>query len=61
MCYNCGCGMKNDPMGKDHVHKGGGSLTEDSIEHMAKEWGMSVEDTKKEMLAMLKLELKDKS
>lgn len=53
--------MKNDPMGKDHVHKGGGSLTEDSIEHMAKEWGMSVEDTKKEMLAMLKLELNEKS
>lgn len=60
MCYNCSCGIKDDPMGKGHVHEGGGSLTEKTFEHMAKIWGMSLIDTKKEVLAMLKLELKDK-
>lgn len=60
MCYNCGCEMKDDPMGKGHVHEGGGSLTEKSFEHMAKVWGMSVEDTKKETLEMLEKEFKGK-
>lgn len=60
MCYNCGCGDKNDEMKKGHVHEGGASLTEKSFEHMAKLWGMSVEDTKKETLRMLKMELGDK-
>ena len=48
-------------MGKGHVHEGGGSLTEKTFEHMAKVWGMSVVQTKREVFAMLKLELKDAS
>lgn len=47
MCYNCGCGMPEDDMGKGHIHKGGGSLTEETIEHLAKEWGMKREDVLK--------------
>ncbi len=54
MCYNCGCGMINDDMGKGQVSKGGGSLTEADIKHMAEKWGMSVEDSKKHMFEALK-------
>ncbi len=60
MCYNCGCGLPNDPMGKKRVSEGGPSLTEDDIEKMAKGWGMSVEDTKKEMLRMLQKQVGSK-
>lgn len=53
MCYNCGCGIPNDPMGKKKVSDGGPSLVEDDIQSMAKGWNMTVEDTKKEMVRML--------
>ncbi len=57
MCFNCGCGIPNDPMGKKRVSEGGPSLTEDDIAKMAKGWGMSVEETKKNMYDMLKKQL----
>ena len=60
MCYNCGCGVKNDDMGRGRVTKGGASLTEDDIKEMAEKWGMSVEETKKNMLEMLKNEVGNK-
>ncbi len=60
MCYNCGCEMLNDPMGKGKVSEGGGSLTEDDFKHMAKIWGMSLEDTKKNVLKELKKQLESK-
>lgn len=47
-------------MGKGVLHKGGGSLVEEDFQHMAKIWGMSVEDTKKEVLRMLKQQLGEK-
>ncbi len=53
MCFNCGCGLPNDPMGKKKVTEGGPSLTEDDIKIMAEGWNMTVEDTKKEMIRML--------
>ncbi len=59
ICYNCGCGIPNDPMGKGKVSEGGGSLTEDDIKHMAEKWGMSIEESKKNMLDLLKKEVKD--
>lgn len=59
MCYNCGCGMPNDPMGKKKVTQGGPSLTEDDFLLMAKGWDMSVEQTKKEVLKSLKKQFKD--
>lgn len=40
-------------MGKGKLEDGGGSLVEDDIKHMAEKWGMSVEETKKNMLEML--------
>ncbi len=53
MCYNCGCGLPNDPMGKGRIQDNGGSLTEDDIKQMAEKWGMTIEETKKNMLEML--------
>ena len=47
-------------MGKGHVHEGGGSLTEASFEHLAKEWGMSLEATKNEVHRMLGRSLEEK-
>lgn len=47
MCYNCGCGLSDDDMGKGHLYQGGGSLTDEDIAHMAKVWNMSIEDTLK--------------
>jgi hypothetical protein len=57
MCYNCGCGMPKDPMGKKKVRDGGFSLTEDDIEKMAEGWGMSVEETKKNIQDTLSKQL----
>lgn len=53
MCYNCGCGIPNDAMGKGKVSEGGGSLTEDDIKIMADKWEMKPEEAKKNMLEML--------
>jgi hypothetical protein len=52
MCYNCGCGITDDNMGKSDV--AGASLTDKSFEEMAKSWDMSIEDTKKEVYKLLK-------
>lgn len=57
MCYNCGCGIPNDPMGKKRVTEGGSSLTEEDIIKMAKGWNLSVKETKKNILDMLKKQL----
>lgn len=59
MCYNCGCGLPDDPMGKKRVSEGGPSLTEEDIKKMADGWGMSVKDTKKEMIRMLQKHMDD--
>jgi ribosomal protein L12E/L44/L45/RPP1/RPP2 len=60
MCYNCGCGVPSDDMGKGHLSKGGGSLTEDDLKVVAEKWGMSVEDVKKNILDILKKEVGEK-
>lgn len=57
MCYNCGCQMIDDDMGKGQLHEGGGSLTEEDFVHMAKAWNMSVEDIKKNIYELLKSQL----
>ena len=57
MCYNCGCGLPNDPMGKKKVSEGGGSLTEDDFKVMADKWAMTVEETKRNIYKLLKKEL----
>ena len=57
MCYNCGCGMPNDDMGKGKVTEGGASLTDDDFKVLAKKWDMSEEEAKKNVLDLLKKEL----
>lgn len=47
-------------MGKGVLHKGGASLVEEDFEHMAKEWGMSVENTKREVYKLLKQQVERK-
>lgn len=58
MCYNCGCGVPTDDMGRGRVTEGGSSLTEDDIKKMADDWGMSVEEAKKNILDLLQNQLK---
>lgn len=58
MCYNCGCGIPNDDMGRGKVSQGGATLTEDDLKLLAEKWGMNLEDTKKNILNLLKQEVK---
>lgn len=57
MCYNCGCEMPNDDMGKGKVTEGGASLTESDFEKIAKKWSMSKESAKKNTYELLKKQL----
>ena len=57
MCFNCGCEMPNDPMGKGKVSQGGGSLTDDDFKHMADKWGMTVTEAKKNTYQLLKKQI----
>lgn len=56
MCFNCGCGITDDNMGKPDMT--GASLTDKSIMEMAKAWNMSVEDTEKEIWKILNKKFK---
>lgn len=48
MCYNCGCRMPDNNMGKAT------NITNKTFEMAAKEWGQSVEDAKKNALDLMK-------
>lgn len=50
--------MPNDDMGKGRVSEGGGSLTEDDLKKLAEMWGMSLDETKKNIYNLLKDEFK---
>lgn len=56
MCYNCGCGMPDDDMGKGHagVDPSGKAITNKTFKAVAEAEGMSEEDAKKETLKLLK-------
>ena len=54
MCYDCGCGVPTDDMGRGKVTEGGSSLTEDDIKKMAEDWGMTTEEAKKNIYDLLK-------
>lgn len=58
MCYNCGCGITDDDMGRPQVK--GASLTDASFEEMAKEWGMTIEETKKNVYKLLQKQFGNK-
>jgi len=46
MCYNCGCQLPHDPMGKKPVREGGPSLVEEDLELFAKQKGITLEEIK---------------
>ena len=52
--------MPDDDMGKGKLSDGGGGLIDEDFKHLAKEWGMSEEETKKNVLELLKKELAKK-
>jgi len=58
MCYNCGCSVPNDDMGRGILSKGGASLTDDDFKKMADDWGMNVEEAKKNVFELLKNQIK---
>lgn len=58
MCFNCGCGIPDDNMGKSDAK--GASLTDVSFEDMAREWGMTIEETKENVYKLLKKQLEEK-
>lgn len=60
MCYNCGCGIPDDDMGRGRLSKGGASFTEEDIKEMAAKWGMSITETKRNIFELLKKELGSK-
>lgn len=61
MCYNCGCGMPDDDMGKGHagVDPKGKSITNKTFKATGESQGMSEDQAKKETLKLLKKVLKD--
>ena len=59
MCYNCGCGIPDDDMGKGNLTNGGENLTDEDIEKMAENWGMTVEDTLKSIIETAQEKLKE--
>jgi len=61
MCFNCGCGLPDDDMGQGHAgHDHGKSITNETFKIAAESQGMSVEEAKKNTLALLKKELGEK-
>lgn len=57
MCYNCGCEIPDDDMGRGVLSKGGASLVDEDFTHMATKWGMTIEDAKKNTYKLLKKQL----
>lgn len=47
MCYNCGCGMPNNDMGKPE------NITEQRLAEAAKAMGQTLEESRENMLALL--------
>lgn len=56
MCYNCGCGMPDDDMGKGHAgaEPHGQSITNKTFKVAANSQAMTEEDAKKNALELLK-------
>lgn len=59
MCYDCGCGLPNDAMGKGHAgaEPNGKSITNKTFEEAAKVEGISPETAKRNAYELLRREL----
>lgn len=60
MCYNCGCGVPTDDMGRGKVTEGGAALTDDDFKKLADAWGMPLEEAKKNTYLLLKQQFEQK-
>lgn len=62
MCYNCGCGLPNDPMGHGHAGKNpeGKAITDETFREAANAFGMSIDEVKKETLKLLQEQVANK-
>ncbi len=62
MCYNCGCGLPDDPMGQGHagVDPKGKSITNKTFLAAAKSQGMDEKEAKKNALMLLQKVLNEK-
>ena len=62
MCYDCGCGLPDDDMGKGHagVDHHGTSITNATFKVAAKGEGITEEEAKRNALILLKQELGEK-
>ena len=60
MCYNCGCGIPEDDMGKGHLKDGGGGLIDEDFKHLAEHWGMTPEQAKRNTYELLKKQFEKK-
>ena len=54
MCYNCGCGMPNNDMGKPE------NITEQRLAEAAKAMGQTLEESRKNALELLEKVLASK-
>lgn len=57
MCYNCGCDIPEDDMGKGPLRNGGSGLVEDDLQKLATDWKMSLKETKENIFKLLKKQL----
>lgn len=62
MCYNCGCGLPDNDMGKGHagVDPLGKAITNQTFQAVATAFGMSEERAKEETLKLLQKETEKK-
>lgn len=58
MCYNCGCDLPEDNMGKPDMT--GASLTKKSFDEMAKKWNMPTEEAQKNVYKLLRKQFEGK-
>lgn len=62
MCYNCGCQLPDDDMGKGHAGADptGKAITNKTFKEAADAFGMSEEDARKNVYEMLSKEFNKK-
>lgn len=59
MCYNCGCNLPDDDMGKGHagIDVNGGAITNKTFQAVSQAFGMEEQDAKKNTLELLQKEI----
>lgn len=55
MCYNCGCGLREDDMGQGHAlsQPNGKSITDQTFDELAKKWNTDADGARKLVYGLL--------